>query len=247
VLNLYRSLGQGEKALVALAAIAGIAWIVAAGNANDGIVAAAQVAAALGTFVLAGLAYAQVREMRQARRETMRPQVLVEADQTKPPHVYVVVRNIGQGTAKNITFEFSDVIEVPGARSNPYVVPVNEQVYFKDGIPFLAPGAEISTLWGSMIDLGDHLRERGLHEGVTITSRYQALDGEPHVNEWRLNPLLMSNRLTAREPGMRQLVEAVQQLTADFNSVVSHSNNEIQVSSTTEREHRRRQSDGERS
>jgi hypothetical protein len=69
----------------------------------------------LGTFVLARLAYAQVQEMRQARKEASRPYVLVEANQTKPPNVYVVVRNIGQGTAKNITFELSDVIEVPGA------------------------------------------------------------------------------------------------------------------------------------
>jgi hypothetical protein len=183
--------------------------------------------------------------MRQARREALRPHVLVDADQTKPPYVYVVVRNIGQGAAKNITFQFSDVIEVPGSERNPSVVPVNEQIYFKDGIPFLAPGAEISTLWGSMIDLGDHLRERGLNDGVTTTSRYEGIDGEPCVTEWRMNPLLISNRITKREPGMKQLVEAVQQLTADFNSVVSYSNNEIQISTASEREQWRRQNNGE--
>jgi hypothetical protein len=220
-------------------------WILAAGGNSAGVVAGAQVAAALGTFVLAGLAYAQVQEMRQARREALQPHVLVDADQTKPPFVYVVVRNIGQGAAKDISFEFSDVTEIPGSENNPSVGPVNEQVYFKDGIPFLAPGAEISTLWGSMIDLGNHLRERGLNDGVAITSRYKGIDGEPYVTEWRMNPLLMSNRITTREPGMRQLVGAVQQLAADFNSVVSYSNNEIQISTATEREQWRRQNNSE--
>jgi len=240
MLDVYRRLAPKEKALVWAVVTIGVVWIVGSG----GIVAGAQVAAAVGTFVLAGLAYAQVREMRQVRREASRPQVLVEADQTNPPHVYVMVRNIGQGPAKNITFEFSDVIEVPGAERNPAVVPINEQIYFKDGIPFLAPGAKISTLWGSMINLGDHLRERGLYEGVTITSRYEALDGESHVSEWRLNPLLMSYRVTTREPGMRQLVDAVERFAADFNSVVSQTN-EIQVSTATEREQWGRQNDGE--
>jgi hypothetical protein len=110
VLDFYRRLAQRDKVLLWVAVIAGGVWILGSGGNSAGIVAGAQVAAALGTFVLAGLAYAQVREMRQARREASRPHVLVEADQTNPPHVYVVVRNIGQGPAKNITFEFSDVM-----------------------------------------------------------------------------------------------------------------------------------------
>jgi hypothetical protein len=97
MLDFYRGLTAGEKG-----------WVWAAG-----------VAAAAGTFILAGLAYSQVREMRAARIAQERPQVIVDVDHSKPPLVNVVLRNIGQGAAKDITFDFSAPMEIRKAQTTP--------------------------------------------------------------------------------------------------------------------------------
>jgi hypothetical protein len=133
--------------------------------------------------------------MREARLAQERPHVIVDTDHGKAPNVYLVVRNIGKGAAKDISFKFSAPIEVPEGTYNPIVVPVNEQPYFKRGMDYLAPGAEIPTFWGSMPTLAPYLRNKGLQDGVTITSHYRSLAGEPHSTEWIVNPLLMESRL----------------------------------------------------
>ena len=106
MLNIYRNLGPEEKALVWVAAAALVVVIIAPRVSSIGFVAWAQAAAAIGTFILAGLAFAQVREMREARVAQERPHVIVDTDHSKPPNVYLVVRNIGKGAAKDISFEF---------------------------------------------------------------------------------------------------------------------------------------------
>ena len=136
--------------------------------------------------------------------------MIVDVDHSKPPLVNLVLRNIGQGAAKDITFDFSAPMEIPeGATNNPYVVAVNEQGYFERGMDFLAPGAELATLWGSMPTLAPLLRERGLEDGVTVTSRYRSLTGEPYESVWNVNPLLVANRISTREKTLKHVVESL--------------------------------------
>jgi hypothetical protein len=138
---------------------------------SAGIVAGAQVAAALGTLILAALAFSQVRELRATRIAQERPQVIVDEESSDPPMVHIVVRNIGKGAAKDISFDFSAPIASPASEDpNIDVVPVNELPFFAQGVDYLAPGTEIRFFWGSMITLGPFLKERGLHDGITITS-----------------------------------------------------------------------------
>ncbi len=173
--------------------------------------AIAQIATAITTVVLALVAYQQakasqrqaqateetVNEMRESRRAQERPHVIVETDHSRPPYVFVVLRNIGKGAAKDITFEFSAPMESPqSADPGSLVKPVNEQPYFQRGMPFLAPGAEIRCLWGSMIDLAQFLRDRNLEDGITITSRYESLTGDSYETPWTVNPLLIADRVS---------------------------------------------------
>ena len=67
MLDFYRGLTAGEKGWVWAAGVAVVALVMVFGNEFQGVAAGAQVAAAAGTFILAGLAYSQVREMRAAR------------------------------------------------------------------------------------------------------------------------------------------------------------------------------------
>jgi hypothetical protein len=77
-------------------------------------------------------------EMRAQRTAVRRPQVIVDDDHDRLPEVDVVVRNVSQGPARDVSFEFSAPIE----SSEGFVV--CELPHFKYGMDFLAPGGEIS-------------------------------------------------------------------------------------------------------
>jgi hypothetical protein len=59
---------------------------------------------------------------------------------------------------------------------------VNELPYFMNGIDYLAPGAERSTMWDSMITLKDFLEERG----TGVASLLVADTGPYRMNRTRL-------------------------------------------------------------
>ncbi len=231
MLNIYRRLPPKEKALVWVAAALVIAILAPRVN-GAGLVAGAQVAAALGTFALALLAFRQVEELRETRIAQERPQIIVDLAFSQQL-AYVVVRNIGKGAAKDITFDFSAPLEVPDGD------PVNELPYFAKGIDYLAPGAELSTLWDSMITLKDFLEERSAHGGITITSRYRSLAGEPHETDWTINPLLLMGMTPMGDASMSELVRVMKDMQKDFRKVVDPFAKELKISTAPEREQRR--------
>lgn len=245
MLDFYRGLAPKERILLWVAGLTLIALVVFLGNRNEGVAAGAQVAAAVGTFVLAALALSQVREMQEARLAQERPQVIVDADYYPDSRINVVVRNIGKGAAKDITFDFSAPMDSSfSLREGSEIPPVNEFGYFKDGIPFLAPGAEIVTLWDSAISLFPLLRERGLEDGITITSKYRSLGGEYHETPWTINPLRITT-VDSEEKGVKHIFQELENIRKDFHKVVGPISKELRVSTATEREQRRNQSDGE--
>ena len=91
-----------------------------------------QGASALGTVILAVAVWFQIRtshqqvaatretidEMRESRRAQERPQVIVDADYSHYFLIYVVVRNIGRGAAKDIAFDFSAPIPFRSAQKS---------------------------------------------------------------------------------------------------------------------------------
>ncbi|CAA9460620.1 MAG: hypothetical protein AVDCRST_MAG14-2371 [uncultured Rubrobacteraceae bacterium] len=176
----------------------------------------AQVVSAVGTVGLTVLFGFQLRafhrqvlvnrdtlnEMREARVSHERPQVLVTAEYRHGTLVEVVISNIGRGDAKNVTFEFSAPIESSVSyRRDSEVVPLSELPHFRDGLNFLAAGAEITSVWDYHANLVPLLREMELQEGITVTSRYDDLTGEPYETTWTINPLLIPGGLYATETG----------------------------------------------
>ena len=110
----------------------------------------------------------------------------------------VVIANIGRGDAKNVAFEFSAPMESSVShRRDSEVVPLSELPHFRDGMSYLAPGAEIATVWDHHQNLVPLLREMGLQEGITVTSRYESLTGESYETPWTINPLLIPGGLYA--------------------------------------------------
>ena len=176
----------------------------------------AQVVSAVGTVGLTVLFGLQLRvlsrqvsvnrdtlsEMHEARVSHERPQILVTAEYRHGTLVEVVISNIGRGDAKNITFEFSAPVESSVSyRRDSEVVPLSELPHFRDGLNFLAADAEITSVWDYHANLVPLLREMELQEGITVTSRYEDLTGEPYETLWTINPLLIPGGLYAPQTG----------------------------------------------
>lgn len=156
---------------------------------------------AIGYYLLIKGNRETIREMREQRLSGGRPQVLVEADYGRLPMVGIVVRVTG-GSAKDITFGFSAPIE----DSSGFVV--SDLPYFKDGMNFLGPGAQVACVWDSLENLVTSLREKGLDKGIVVTVFYKDLAGESYQTEWRINPLIYEgNRHVHRQDS--QSVEGV--------------------------------------
>jgi hypothetical protein len=178
------------------------------------LVSIAQIASAVGTVGLTILFGFQLmvfrkqvavnsdtlREMQESRLAQERPQVIVLAEYRQRRVIEVVVRNIGRGAAKDITFEFSAPLESSiSDQEHPEVIPRNELPYFQEGLNFLAPGAEIGVIWDTHENLLPLLRERGLENGITATSRYESLTGDQYETSWVINPLLIAAERYASE------------------------------------------------
>ncbi len=176
----------------------------------------AQVVSAIGTVGLTVLFGFQLRvfyrqvlvnrdtlnEMRETRVSHERPQVVVTAEYRHGTLVEVVISNIGRGDAKDITFEFSAPMESSVSyRRDSEVIPLSELPHFKEGLSYLAPGAEIATVWDYHANLVPLLREMELYEGISVTSRYESLTGESYETLWTINPLLIPGGLYATETG----------------------------------------------
>ena len=164
----------------------------------------AQVLSSLATFVVAAGILYQGREARRARNDEDRPQIIVDADYTGRFTTNIVVRNIGNGTAKNITFEFSAPLESTSGYD------ITELPYFKHGINFMAPQTDLPAVWDSYQNVVENLRAKGLTEGITITSHYEDRNGEPYQTAWTINPLLLEGSGYSDYKGYEDEVQALQ-------------------------------------
>jgi hypothetical protein len=95
------------------------------------------------TFVVAAGILYQGREARKARDDEDRPQIIVDADYTGRFTTNIVVRNVGHGMAKNITFDFSAPTETTRGED------IAELPCFKHGINFMAPQTDLPSVWDS--------------------------------------------------------------------------------------------------
>ena len=116
----------------------------------------------------------------------------------------IVVRNIEHGMAKNITFEFSAPIETTGGRD------ITNLPYFKHGINFMAPQTDLPTVWDSYHKVVQNLRDKGLLEGITITSKYEDRSGHSYETTWTINSLLLEGSGYSEYKGFEDQVQALE-------------------------------------
>jgi hypothetical protein len=164
----------------------------------------AQLLSSLGTLVVAAGILYQGRQARNARNDQDRPQIIVDADYTGRFTTNIVVRNIGHGVAKNITFGFSAPLESTSGQD------ITELPYLRHGINFMAPQTDLPAVWDSYQNVVKNLRDKGLTDGITITSYYEDRQGERYETEWTINPLLLEGSGYSDYKGYEDEVQALQ-------------------------------------
>jgi hypothetical protein len=164
----------------------------------------AQILSSLATLVVASGILYQGRQARKARDDQDRPQIIVDADYTGRFTTNIVVRNIGRGMAKNITFEFSAPIQTTSGAD------ITELPYLKHGLNFMAPQTDIAAVWDSYQNVVQNLRDKGLTEGITITAKYEDRNGESYETEWTINPLLLEGSGYFDYKGYEDQVQAIE-------------------------------------
>lgn len=165
---------------------------------------------AAGYFMLIKLYSRMNYNLEHQRTANGRPQVIVTDNYSDLPNVTIVLRNMADGAAQSLSFEFS----APVTCSDGNVI--SEIPYFRDGMAFLSPGGEVTCYWDEMESLIPHLRERGLTEGIDVTVRYYDLAGEYYETTWKLNPFIYAGNRWVYHRGMPDLVEAVEKLTGSM-------------------------------
>ena len=164
----------------------------------------AQLLSSFATLVVAAGILYQGREARKARDDEDRPQIIVDADYTGRFTTNIVVRNIGHGVARNITFAFSAPLQSTSGYD------ITELPYFRNGINFMAPQTSLPAVWDSYHNVVKNLREKGLTEGISITSYYEDRQGERYETEWTINPLLLEGSGYSDYKGYEDEVQALQ-------------------------------------
>ena len=59
------------------------------------------------------------------------------------------------------------------------------------------------------------LKEKGLENGISVTTSYKDLAGESYQTEWKLHPLLYEGARIQDSKGMNDLVNAVEKISED--------------------------------
>jgi hypothetical protein len=147
-----------------------------------------------------------LEEMRAQRTAMGRPLVIVQEDYESLPELDVAIRNVSEGAARDIEFEFSAPIE----SSNGFVV--SDLPYFKYGLDFLPPNGEITCYWDELDSLLPYMESKNLKNGIHVTVRYRDLSDALYQSQWRLNPFLYKDTRLVRRKGMGDLVNAVERL-----------------------------------
>jgi hypothetical protein len=125
-----------------------------------------------------------VREVRQEFLAAGRPVVAVHDEYDHDSNgLSIAVENVGQGPAKQISFEFSRPIE-----SSDGVV-ISQLPLFTIGLTSLAPGARLTCYWDDLHSQLDMLKRRDLEgSDFEVTVRYLDLPGTRYSNEWDIQP-----------------------------------------------------------
>lgn len=164
----------------------------------------------LGYYFTVRATRATVKEMRAEHTAGGgRPLITVSEDYANLPNISLIVQNVGQGPAKDISFEFSAPVE-----SSDGLV-LSELPFFDEGLTSLAPGAKIGCYWDTLDNLLPLIKEGRIASDITVTVRYKDLNLRPLEHEWDINPRLYEGIRMVDYSGMTDLVDTLERKIVD--------------------------------
>ena len=167
----------------------------------------------LGYYFSIRTTQAMVQEMRDEHLAGGgRPLITVSEDYANLPNMSLIVQNVGQGPAKDITFEFSAPVE----DSSGYVL--SDLPFFEEGLTSLAPGAKIGCYWDTLDNLLPLIKEGKIASDITVTVYYKDLNLKPLQHNWDINPRLYEGIRTVDYSGMTDLVDTIERKIPDNGS-----------------------------
>lgn len=160
--------GAASVALVRIAEVAG------SPNWTE-IVTAALLAAQLVVLVVAALvAWSQTKEAKRLREDQSRPFVVMDVDYTASSLLFLFVKNIGTSLARDVSIQ----VDPPLTTSLDFEMGAIKMLS-GDGIPTLAPGKELRTLF----DMGFRRHEAGLPLLYSVMISYTDHRGKRKFSE----------------------------------------------------------------
>jgi hypothetical protein len=164
----------------------------------------------LGYYFTVRATQATVAEMRAEHTAGGgRPLITVSEDYANLPNISLIVQNVGQGPAKDISFEFSAPVE-----SSDGVV-LSELPFFEEGLTSLAPGAKIGCYWDTLDNLLPLIKEGKIASDITVTVCYKDLNLNPLEHEWEINPRIYEGIRNVDYSGLTDLVDVLERKLAD--------------------------------
>jgi hypothetical protein len=163
----------------------------------------------LGYYFTVKATRATVQEMRAEHAGGGRPLITVSEDYANLPNVSLIVQNVGQGPAKDISFEFSAPVESSDGSV------LSDLPFFQEGLTSLAPGAKIACYWDTLDNLLPAIKEGEIASDITVTVRYKDLNLKPLEHEWDINPRLYEGIRNVDYNGMTDLVDVVKKISED--------------------------------
>jgi hypothetical protein len=158
----------------------------------------------LGYYFTVRATRATVKEMRAEHAAGGgRPLITVSEDYANLPNISLIVQNVGQGPAKDISFEFSAPVE----SSDGFVL--SALPFFAEGMTSLAPGAKIGCYWDTLDNLLPLVKGGKIASDITVTVRYKDLNLDPLQHEWEINPRLYEGIRNVDYSGMTDLVDVI--------------------------------------
>ena len=177
-------------------------------NALGGLSNAVTFATALFTYVYVALTGLMVRQMMKSQEEQLRPYVTADLDYSSG-RLNLIVQNIGQRAAQNVSFAFDP--DLIGAGDRNY-----SKSHFKEPLAFIPPGKTIKYFiaWGNELTAGK------CSQKYEVVITYSYLKNQKAEERYKLDISPFMGMLYQKTDNLNDVVKALGEISRSLNEIL---------------------------